>query len=278
YALPGTIYVREDRGFLTDARDRERPDLVARRVAHEVAHQWFGHRVQAADVEGATVIVESLTKYSELLVVERMRGREHVRRLLEIELDMYLSGRAGATYAEVPLYKAGSQPYLFYNKAAVVLFALRDLLGQEAMERAIRAVMRERRPTSLDLVRHLRSVADARQAALVDQWTREIVLYDLRIDTAQTRRRDDGSHDVIVRIAAGKSRADGRGNERPIAFDEPIEIAVTADAKVLDSRRHALRQGMNEIRLTVDGPPSSVVLDPGITRIDRNPADNVKRF
>ncbi len=284
YALPGTIYLREDRGFLTDARDQDRPDLVARRVAHEVAHQWFGHRFQVVNVEGASVIVESLTKYSELLIVERMRGREHVRQLLEIELDRYLSGRAGDTYAEVPLYKADNQAYLFYNKAAVVLFAIRDLLGQEAMDEAIRAMMRERRPTSVDLVRNLRtaantaSVVDTGQGALIDQWTREIVLYDLRVDTAQASRRADGRYDVIVRIDAGKSRVDGRGNERPIAFDEPIEIAVAAETKVLDSRKHALRRGMNEIALIVDAPPSSVTVDPWITRIDRNPVDNVMRF
>ena len=281
YALPGTIYIREDRGFLTDARDQSRPDLVARRVAHEVAHQWFGHRFPAANVEGASVIVESLTKYSELLIVERMRGREHTRQLLEIELDRYLSGRAGDTYSEVPLYKADNQAYLFYNKAAVVLFALRDLLGQEAMDRAIRAMMQERRPTSVDLVRHLHAVAptpDAAQRTLIDQWMREIVLYDLRVDVAQARRRADGRYDVTVRIDAGKRRTDGRGNEQPIAFDEPIEIAVAADTKVLDSRKHTLRRGMNEIKLIVDAQPSSVAVDPWITRIDRNPVDNVKRF
>lgn len=278
YALPGTIYIREDRGFLTDARDKDRPDLVARRVAHEVAHQWFGHRVHVADVEGASVIVESLTKYSELLVIERMRGREHVRRLLEIELDRYLSGRAGATYAEVPLYKADNQAYLFYNKAAVVLFALRDLLGQEATDRAIRALMQERRPTSVDLVRHLQAVSDARQAALIDQWMKEIVLYDLRVEDAKAHWRADGRYDVIVRVGAGKSRADGHGNEQPLVFDEPIEIAIAADDKILDSRKHTLRRGMNEIRLTVDARPSSVAVDPGITRIDRNPMDNVKGF
>ncbi|MEO6194543.1 MAG: M1 family aminopeptidase [Thermoanaerobaculia bacterium] len=278
YALPETVYVREDRGFLTDARDENRPDLIARRVAHEVAHQWFGHRVQVANVEGAPVIVESLAKYSELLIVERMRGREHVRQLLEIELDQYLSGRAGETYAEVPLYKVSSQPYLFYNKAAVVLFAIRDLLGQEAMDRAIRAMMRERRPTSLDLVRHLCAVADAGQSALIEQWMRETVLYDLRVDTAQARRRADGRYDVTVRIEAGKSRVDGHGNERPIAFDEPIEIAIAGDTTVLDSRKHTLRRGMNEIELVVDSRPSSVTVDPWITRIDRNPVDNVKPF
>ncbi|HSK81447.1 MAG TPA: M1 family aminopeptidase, partial [Thermoanaerobaculia bacterium] len=226
YALPGTVYLREDRGFLTDTRDRNRPDLVARRVAHEVAHQWFGHRVYTADVEGASVIVESLTKYSELLVVERMRGREHVRQLLEIELDRYLSGRAGDTYAEVPLYKSDNQAYLFYNKAAVVFFAIRDLLGEEAMDRAIRAMMQESRPTSVDLVRHLRTVADAGQGALIDQWMREIVLYDLRVETAEARRRADGRYDVTGRLNAGKIRAEGRGNEQPLALEEPIEVEI----------------------------------------------------
>jgi hypothetical protein len=35
---------------------------------------------------------------------------------------------------------------------------------------------------------------------------------------------------------------------------------------------------MNEIRLVLDAQPSSVTVDPGITRIDRNPVDNGKRF
>lgn len=278
YALPGTVYLREDRGFLTDARDKSRPDLVARRVAHEVAHQWFGHRVYTANVEGASVIVESLTKYSELLVLERMRGREHVRQLLEIELDRYLSGRAGDTYAEVPLYKADDQAYLYYSKAAVVLFALRDLLGPEAMDRAIRAMMQESRPTSVDLVRHLHAVADAGQGALIDQWMREIVLYDLRVEAAEAHRRADGRYDVTVRIDAGKIRTDGQGHEQPLALDEPIEVAVAAETKVLDSRKYPLRRGMNEIRLVVDARPVSVTVDPGITRIDRNPGDNGKGF
>ncbi|HEV8582660.1 MAG TPA: M1 family aminopeptidase [Thermoanaerobaculia bacterium] len=274
YALPGTIYLREDGGFLTDARDPNRPDLIARRVAHEVSHQWFGHRVNAANVEGASIIVESLAKYSELRVVERMRGREQVRQLLAIELDRYLSGRAGATYPEVPLYKADNQGYLFYSKAAVVLFAIRDLLGQEAMERAIRAMMQERHPTSVDLVRHLQAVADAAQRALIEQWMKEIVLYDLRVAAAQAHRRADGRYDVIVRVEAGKSRADGRGREQTLAFGEPIEIAVAADSRVLDSRKHLLRRGTNEIKLVVAAQPSSVTVDPEITRIDRNPVDN----
>ena len=89
-----------------------------------------------------------------------------------------------------------------------------------------------------------------------------IVFYDLSVEAAQARRRADGRYEVTVRVGAGKIRADGQGNEQPIAFDEPIEIAIATDAKVLDSRRHALRRGMNEIRLVVDAQPSSVTVIP----------------
>ena len=71
----------------------------------------------------------------------------------------------------------------------------------------------------------------------------------------------------------------GKGGELFILdMGEPVEIAIAAGEKLLDSRRHALQRGTNEIRLVVDSPPSSVTVDPGITRIDRNPLDNVKRF
>ncbi len=260
---------------LTTAADKQRAYVV---VAHEVAHQWFGHRVQVANVEGASVIVESLTKYSELLVVERLRGRDHVRQLLEIELDQYLAGRAAAPYPEVPLYKADSQPYLYYNKAAVVLLGIRDLLGQDTLDRAIRALMQERRPTSLDLVRHLNAVADAGQRALIQSWMKEIDLYDLRVETARASRRADGRYDVEVRIDAGRSRTDARGVETPVALDEPIEIAFASDERVLDSRKHRLRSGTNEVRLVLDAQPDLVTVDPWITRIDRSPSAREMRF
>jgi len=94
YAFPGMILLREDRAFLTDMRDPDRFDLIARRVAHEVAHQWFGYRIAAAEAPGGLVITESLAKYGELLVLEKLHGREQVTRQLAMELESYLSGRA----------------------------------------------------------------------------------------------------------------------------------------------------------------------------------------
>jgi hypothetical protein len=264
YALPGMILLREDRSFLTDARDPNRFDLIARRVAHEVAHQWFGYRVAAAQAPGGLVITESLAKYGELLVLEKLHGREQVRRLLEQELDRYLTGRAREDQREVPLNAVEQQPYLYYSKGAVVLWAVRDLLGADAMTNAIRAVANESHPTGANLARHLRH-------PLVDEWMNDITLYDFRIEDARAKRRADGRWDVTLRVHAAKVRADARGNETPIPMRESIEIAVDDQ-----SERRELHDGVNELTFVAQKKPQVATVDPWLTRIDRNPRDNSK--
>ncbi|HKR66376.1 MAG TPA: M1 family aminopeptidase [Thermoanaerobaculia bacterium] len=268
FALPQTILLREDRAFLTDARDANRPDLIARRVAHEVAHQWFGYRFIGANAPGGLVVTESLPKLGELLTVERLHDREHVRRFLDIERERYLSGRTREEHGEVPLVRVEQQPYLYYSKGGVVLWAIRDLIGADAMNAAIRNAMQTSRPSGTDLARELRKSG----GALVDQWMSDIVLYDLRLDSAVGRARNDGKWDVTLRVNAGKLRADSRGNETRIPFAESIEISVD-DA----SQKFALHDGVNELTMIVERPPVFATIDPWVTRLDRNPSDDGKR-
>jgi hypothetical protein len=200
-----------------------------------------------------------------------MHGREHVRRFLEIELDRYLSGRTREEDREVPLVRVEGQPYLYYSKGAVVLWAIRDLLGPDAMNAAIRAAMTVPRPTGTDLQRELRRAAGS-NASLIDQWLNDIVLYDLRLESANARHRPDGKWDVTLRVAAAKRRADSQGNETAIPFDETIDVALD-DV----SQKRELHAGANDLTFTVDAPPTMAIVDPWVTRIDRNPRDNAKR-
>lgn len=288
FAMPATIFVAENRAFLTDSRDPRRLDLVTRRIAHEVAHQWWGHGVVPASAEGATMLVESLTKYSELLVMERRFGRPTVRRMLAIELDRYLAGRSREERAEVPLYRVGNQSYLYYGKGAVVMYAIRELIGDDGMRAALGGLIADHagpggRATTLDLIEQLRRVSTEADFAHIEEWMKEIVLYDLSVESASVRRLDDGRYEVEVRVAGSKAVADGSGNETARELDEAVDVAVfdlhPDDAEsansVIERRRVALRSGVTQLVFLVDRAPAYVVVDPDLTRIDRNRLNNV---
>ena len=181
FATHGLIVLPENRTFLIDARDPRRIDLVTRRVAHEIAHQWWGHRVAPPDAPGASAIVESLAKYCELLVLEKKYGRDVVRQSLAYELDLYLAGRTSDSQREVPLSRCGEQAYLYYRKGSIVMYALRDLLGEQTFHRALRNFAEEQggaghQPRFADLVRHIKAVAPPQQHKLIDHWLNDIGL------------------------------------------------------------------------------------------------------
>ena len=264
FATPGLIAMVENRLFLIDARDPRRLDLVTRRTAHEIAHQWFGHTVTAATAPGASTIVESLTKYAELLVLERKYGRDVVRESLTRELDLYLAGRADDRN-EPPLSRVTDQSYIYYRKGAIVMYALRDLLGEETFHRALRTFIAEKRSATFpDLLRHLHAVATPRQRVLIDQWLTDVVVYDLRMTSAAALQLANGQYQVTMTVFAHKSKG---------AFDESIEIAVD-DA----ISRHVLHEGANVIAMTVAKKPQVAIVDPFITRVDRDRFDNERKF
>lgn len=273
-ATPSTIFLTEHRTFLIDRRDPNRPDLLARRIAHEVAHQWWGYEVAPASDPGATFVVESLAKYGELLLVDRLLDEEQLRAMLEIERDRYLAGRAADPNGEVPLLRVGNQPHLYYGKGAIVMWAIRDLLGEERLHAALRAFVAEQSTRhgltrAGDLLPHLRRVASGDEYALIEQWLGDIVLYDLAIRSA---RFANGV--LTLQTNVTKVRATADGSESALPFDEPVTIRVSdAEGKLLHTSRHSLRAN-DELMLNIDGSPSHVEIDPGMTRIDTNLRNN----
>jgi ABC-type transport system involved in multi-copper enzyme maturation permease subunit len=283
-AMPGLIFLSESRAFLIDARERTQIDLVTRRTAHEVAHQWWGHHVTPAVVPGASAIIESLPRYSELLVLDKRYGRGQVRRSLGFELDRYLGGRTTEKGAEVPLSRVTDQAWLYYGKGAIVLNALKELLGEETLNRALRTFVAAHggpahQPKIDDLLQSINDVTPPEQRALVNEWMRDVILYDLTLASAETRRLPDGRFEVSMQINAHKSRAD----ETEVPLNESIEAGIfTADPDdaaandILHLAAHPLHSGVNTITVIVDKQPAFAAIDPYITRIDRNRFDNVK--
>lgn len=189
FAHQGLILFTEDRGFLTVPDERD-VDLVTRRVAHEVAHQWWGHVVDPAPGPGATILVETLAKYSEQLVIAAVHGDSALPPMLRFDEDRYLGGRAEDGEREPILLETRGESYLYYGKGAIAMHSLAATLGPEALDRALARLVRERggpegRATAQDLQRDLLAEAKgAEQRRAVEEWFTAKVVDDIRVDSA----------------------------------------------------------------------------------------------
>ena len=289
-SFANTIPYSESIGFIADLRNKDAIDYVFYVTAHEVAHQWWAHQVIGANVQGATMLSESLAQYSALMVMEHAYGREHMRRFLKTELDRYLAGRGGETIDELPLYRVENQQYIHYQKGSLVFYRLREELGEAAVNRALHAFLRDWAfkaapyPTSLDLLKYIRAEARPDQQALITDLFEKISFYDDRVVDASASRRADGKYVVTLKLHAAKQYADGKGKETAGKLDDWMDVGVfargpsgkEADEKVLYLKRHHITSGDPVITVVVDEAPYEAGLDPYNKLIDRVSDDNRK--
>ncbi|HKP74020.1 MAG TPA: M1 family aminopeptidase, partial [Longimicrobiaceae bacterium] len=281
-SFDNTIPYSEELGFIADVRrdDIDYPYFV---TAHEVSHQWWGHQEAPADVQGAAMLSETLAEYTALMVMEKAYGREKIGRFLRYELNHYLEGRGGERRAEQPLTLVENQQYIHYNKGALAMYALRDYLGEEAVNGALRSFLAEWRfrgppyPTSLDLMRHLRAAAPDSLKPVVEDLFSHVTLWENKAVTATSRRAADGrGWDVTLTVEAKKLRADSLGNETQLPVRDWLDVGVYAgDSLVYLARQHFTRPRQT-FRVRVPLRPDSAGVDPQHKLIDRRLGDNVK--
>jgi len=286
----GTIPYSESLGFIARVDPDTNIDYPYYITAHEMGHQWWAHQVVSGPVYGATMLVETLAQYSALMVMEEAYGRKKMKRFLDYELDRYLLGRAQEQRAEKPLLDVTqSQGYIHYRKGSLVMYALKDYLGEDTVNRVLREFLNDHKyesppfVMSEDLVRRFEAAAPDSLGGFVSGLFREIALYENRAVDATYTETDDGRYEVELTVNAKKLQADSLGTEQETALDAPLPIGVFAkeadvgaeEQKELYLRKHDLTSGEQTITVTVDEKPAKVGVDPYVILVDRNTDDNV---
>ena len=98
-------------------------------TAHELAHQWWAHQVVGGNVQGSTILSETFSQYSAAMVMEKTFGQETTARLLRYEGRGYLISRSTESKREWPLALNENQGYIHYNKGLLVMYALKEAVG-----------------------------------------------------------------------------------------------------------------------------------------------------
>ncbi len=136
---PATMYITQE---AFDARSDDLNKLFSQginhRIAHEIAHQYWGHVVKAASGEDAW-IHESFADYSSAFVVKRLRGKVGFEAMVA---DWKSDARKAHEISSIPLASRIMNPaernlngirrsYLVYDKGAYLLATLHEQLGDD---------------------------------------------------------------------------------------------------------------------------------------------------
>lgn len=289
-SYPGTVAYSEAAGFIIAPPDEKRFDGVTYVTAHETAHQWWAHQVIGADVQGQTVLSETLAQYSALMVMERMYGTQEIRRFLKDSLDKYLRARGSDTTGEVPLERVEEQAHIRYLKGGMVMYLLKDLMGEDAVNRALRSLLNDYAfkgppyPISLDLVQRLRAEATPEQQTLLTDLFEKITTYDFHVVVAHKTRLADGKWQVAIEFDAHKHYANEKGEQMEAPLETVADVGVfTAEPgekdfnaeSVLLLQHRSIHTGRQIQTVVVDREPAFVGVDPYNKYVDSNPDDNV---
>jgi ABC-2 type transport system permease protein len=221
--------------------------------------------------------------------MEHRYGPSRAKKFLRYELDMYLRGRSAEKKKEMPLMLVEGQPYIHYNKGSLAFYALRDYIGEDSLNVALRRYLRAKGfqnapyTISTDLLQYIRAVTPDSLQYVIHDLFETITLYDNRADTATASKRPDGTYAVHLGFSARKLRADSLGNQTEIPVADYIDVGVfgapepgNALGKPLAVRKVHVTSDRMAVDFVVPERPLKAGIDPYNKLIDRTPEDNVR--
>ena len=293
-SFANTIAYSEGMGFIQNSAkidsDPRLIDMVTFVTAHELAHQWWAHQVVGADMQGMTMLSETFAQYSAMLVMQKLYGPNHVRKFLKYALDKYLRGRGSEEIEELPLERVEDQPYIHYQKGAMVMYRLEQEVGENVVNRALRELLANYAfkpapyPSSTDFITYLRRAAGPKYSQLITDLFQKITIYDLRAKSATWKKGPDGKYYVTLTVEAQKFYANGKGKETPAPMQESVPVGAFTmrpdhsgfgRKDVLAWQTIPIHTGTQTVHLITNKKPRFAGIDPYIEWIQRNADNNV---
>ncbi|MBX7241888.1 MAG: hypothetical protein K1X92_09070 [Bacteroidia bacterium] len=289
-AFPGTMPYSESIGFIARIDKEEDIDMVFYVVAHEMGHQWWAHQVIGAKMQGATLLSETFAQYSALMVMEKEFGKNQMRKFLKYEGDKYLDRRGSESVKEVSSMKVENQGYIHYNKGSMVMYNLKEMIGEDKVNTALRELIAKYGykeppyPVSYDVVDLFKQqTPDSLQYMITDLFE-EITVFANKVVEAKSKKLPDGKYEVTMKVECGKFRSDSLGKETAININDWVDIGVFAmpekgkeDGEVIAMRRERMAKKEETFTIITDKVPYEAVIDPLNYLVDRIPKDNKKK-
>jgi ABC-2 type transport system permease protein len=293
-SFPNTIPFSESIGFIlkVDDKDPLSIDVPFYVTAHEVAHQWWAHQVIGANVQGSVLMSETMSQYSALMVMEKEYGKDAMKKFLKYEMDTYLQGRTFERKKEMPLMLVENQQYIHYNKGSVIMYALKDYIGEDNLNNALKAYINKVKfqqapyTTAFEFVSYLKNATPDSLQYLVSDMFEKITLYENYIKKLSYKPLKNNTYEVSLTVASAKFYNDEKGNPKKAPVNDYVDIGVFYEDKVngkstekpLIFERVKMDSTAKTFTYIVNKLPHSAGIDPYLKLIDRSPNNNTCKF
>ena len=222
-------------------------------LAHELAHQWWGHGVAPANYRERW-LSEALAHYAAALWIRHSQGEKAFDEVLNRMSrwtrretrsgPIFLGRRIGHQSRDSRTYRA-----VIYDKGAVVLHALAAVVGQEAFLGGLRHVQARSRFQTLtteDLRRSLEAASGQDLGPYIAQWVRTTTLPTLTWSQRVTREPEGWRTSVTV---------------SPVDLPGPMPLDISAQtAEGAETMRRILPAEGGVFTLTTRAQPRRVVV------------------
>jgi aminopeptidase N len=221
-------------------------------LGHEVLHNWWGNGVYPDYTQGNWA--EGLTTFMADYAYKERAGRSAAQEMRHGWLRDYAALPEGT---EKPLAAFSSRTHsasaaVGYGKAAMLFYMVREKIGAEAFDRAIRAFYRDyrfRRASWADLEAAFSRSSGQPLGPFFEHWLTRTGAPQLSIPSA-TPKRAGSKWDLFMMLAQGTP---------PYPLDVPLAISTTKGEKTV---RVPLTQARGAATIRVQGKPLAVAVDP----------------
>ncbi len=291
-SFPNTIPFSESVGFVAKVNDADpnEVDYPFYITAHEVAHQWWAHQVIGANVQGCTLMSETMSQYSALMVMEKEFGQAAMSKFLKYEMNTYLKGRTQENKKEVPLLLCENQQYIHYNKGSVVMYALKDYLGEDTLNatlrRYVKQVAYQEAPytNALEFYSYIKAVTPDSLKETVKDLFERIIVFDNSVKSWTSVKTNDGRYKITATLNCIKTKNDSLGKAIELMPNDWIDIGIFSKNEknknqlgaTIYLKKIKLTNKNQKIELIIDREPFMFGIDPYYKLIDKDTGNNTK--
>ncbi|MEP2510218.1 MAG: M1 family aminopeptidase, partial [Reichenbachiella sp.] len=292
-SFPNTVPFSEGVGFILAIDDEVDVDMAFYVTAHEMAHQWWGHQVNPAHVQGQSMLSESLAQYSALMVLQKEFTEDKVQQLLQQQMRSYLKGRSRERGQEMPLALVESgQDYIHYGKGLINLYAFQDYISEDSVNNALNRFIRDwdsfhglkkmktdRYPTTSDLLNYFREVTPDSLQYVIEDLFETITLYENKTTDAFYEKISINQYQVSLTLEALKYRVDSAGTQVPISSNDWIDVGIyglanSGEEELIYLEKHRITDQQIQLDIMVNQKPIRAGIDPLGKLIDKTIKDN----